>query len=59
MMGPVDGALSLSQEEETLLAGFRTLNPAFQQLILNDIARYSEAERQTLAKRGESSKRRA
>ncbi|OAE56613.1 hypothetical protein DBL07_06005 [Achromobacter mucicolens] len=57
--GPVAGTLSLSQEEQTLLECFRALNPAFQQLILNDIERYSEAERQTLAKKGETSKRRA
>ncbi|MNV18568.1 hypothetical protein D3C71_1093990 [compost metagenome] len=58
-MGPVEGTLSLSQEEQTLLTCFRTLNSAFQQLILNDIERYSEAQRQTLAKKGESPKRRA
>ncbi|MDQ1764231.1 hypothetical protein RAS14_31015 [Achromobacter aegrifaciens] len=59
MTEPVAGTLPLSKEEQTLLECFRTLNPAFQQLILNDIERYSEAERQTLAKKGESPKRRA
>jgi len=54
-----DGVSALSEEERMLLVSFRSLNPAFQQLILNDIDRYAEAERQTMLKKGESSKRRA
>ncbi|MNL63624.1 hypothetical protein D3C87_1877770 [compost metagenome] len=50
---------ALSEEERMLVLSFRSLNPAFQQLILNDIDRYAEAERQTMLKKGESSKRRA
>ncbi|MBB1597430.1 hypothetical protein A9973_25540 [Achromobacter sp. UMC46] len=50
---------ALSEEERMLVLSFRSLNPAFQQLILNDMDRYAEAERQTVVKKGESSKRRA
>lgn len=54
-----EGTAALSEEERALVLSFRSLNPAFQQLILNDIDRYAEAERQTMLKKGESSKRRA
>jgi transcriptional regulator with XRE-family HTH domain len=39
----IDG---LADNEEILLAAFRQLSPAFQQLVLNDLDRYLEAERQ-------------
>lgn len=54
-----EATAALSEEERMLILSFRSLNPAFQQLILNDIDRYAEAERQTMLKKGESSKRRA
>ncbi|PQZ60004.1 hypothetical protein CQ050_26920 [Achromobacter sp. MYb9] len=60
-LGQDDGEVTsaLSEEEQALILTFRSLNPAFQQLVLNDIDRYAEAERQTVLKKGESSKRRA
>lgn len=41
------GGLALTNDESVLLSRFRSLSPAFQQLVLNDMNRYLEAEMQT------------
>jgi len=60
LMGASLGEESADSETESmLLSRFRDLSPAFQQLVLNDVERYLEAEHQTRHKKGAPAKRSA
>jgi len=48
-----------SARERELLVKFRSLSAAFQQLVLNDLDRYLQAELQTQPQKGEPAKRHA
>lgn len=50
LLSPNEATSNLAPEEQQLLTEFRSLSPAFQQLVLNDLQRYRQAEQQANTK---------